>query len=71
MTGNEEAWKRDIEKLLTEMVEMRNEVRRDIKNLTDQLAEERKARVEERRREKRGMVTEEKRILEKRIRNLE
>lgn len=31
MTGNEEAWKRRIKKLLTEVVEMRNEVRRDRK----------------------------------------
>lgn len=59
MSGTEEVWKKGTEKIMTEIEEMKREIRgemegmkEEIGRLNERLIEERKAREEERKREK-------------------
>jgi len=52
VTGNDEVWKKSLERIIMEIEEMRKEMREEMERMKEQMMEERRAREEERRKEK-------------------
>jgi len=52
VTGNDEVWKKSLEKIIMEIKEMRKEMRGEMERMKEQMMEKRRAREEERRKER-------------------
>lgn len=70
VVGGEDIWKNGLERIIKEIKALRNEMSGYLKTMKKQLREERKIREEERRKE-REEWSEEKKIIQKRLTNLE
>lgn len=70
VAGGEDGWKNGLERIIKEIGDLRSEMKGELEMMKEQMREERRIREEERRKEKEEW-SEEKKIIEKRLTDLE